>query len=125
MCRFIISKADRGTTCAITDTKLCIPIVLLSTQDNAKLLEQLKPGFKWTINWNKYKSKVSAQAKNQYLDYLIGPRVQGVNRVFLFLFENKADRRECTGYYLLTVELKDYNVMIRGRNFLINLLEMI
>ena len=125
MCRFIISKADRGTTCAITDTKLCIPIVLLSTQDNAKLLEQLKPGFKWTINWNKYKSKVSAQAKNQYLDYLIGPRVQGVNRVFLFLFENKADRMECTGYYLLTVELKDYNVMIRGRNFLINLLEMI
>ena len=125
MCRFIISKADWGTTFAITDTKLCIPIVLLSTQDNAKLLEQLKPGFKWIINWNKYKSKVSAQAKKQYLDYLIGPRVQGVNRVFLFLFENKADRRECTGYYLLTVELKDYNVMIRGRNFLINLLEMI
>ena len=125
MCRFIISKADRGTTFAITDTKLCIPIVLLSTQDNAKLLEQLKPGFKWIINWNKYKSKVSAQTKKQYLDYLIGPRVQGVNRVFLFLFENKADSMECTGYYLLTVELKDYNVMIRGRNFLINPLEMI
>ena len=56
---------------AITDTKLPVPVVTLSTQDNAKLLQQLKSGFKKTINWNKYQSKVSIRAPNPYLDYLI------------------------------------------------------
>ena len=49
----------------------------LSTQDNAKRLEQLKSGFKRTINWNKYQSKISTERQNQYLDYLIYPRLQG------------------------------------------------
>ena len=48
---------NQGTTFTITDTKLYVPVVTLSTQDNAKLLEQLKSGFKRTINWNKYQSK--------------------------------------------------------------------
>ena len=39
---------------AITETKLYVPVVTLSTQDNAKLLEQLKPRFMRTISWNKY-----------------------------------------------------------------------
>ena len=43
----------------------------LSTQDNAKLLEQLKPGFKRTIDWNKYQLKISTERPNQYLDHLI------------------------------------------------------
>ena len=40
----------------ITDTKLYVPVVTLSTQDNTKLLQQLKSGFKRTINWNKHQS---------------------------------------------------------------------
>ena len=44
---------------------------ILSTQDNAKLLEQLKSGFKRTFTWNKYESKLSVQAPNPYLDFLI------------------------------------------------------
>ena len=55
----------------ITDTKLYVPAVTSSTQDNAELLEQLKSGFKKTINWNKYQSKTTTQAQKQYLDYLI------------------------------------------------------
>ena len=51
--------ANQGTKFSITDTKLYVSVVTLSTQDNAKLLEQLKSGFKRTINWNKYKPKVS------------------------------------------------------------------
>ena len=39
---------------AITDTKLFVPVVTLSAQHNAKLLQQLKRGFKRTINWDKY-----------------------------------------------------------------------
>ena len=48
--------ANQATTFAITDTKLYVPVVTLSTHDNAKLLDQLKTGFKKTINWNKYQS---------------------------------------------------------------------
>ena len=50
----IICEANKETTFAITSAKLYVPVVTLSTQDNAKLL-QLKSGFKRTINWNKYK----------------------------------------------------------------------
>ena len=46
----------------ITDTKLYIPVVTLSTQDNIKLLQQLESGFKRTINWNKCLPKTTNQA---------------------------------------------------------------
>ena len=75
--RFAILSANGATTFAITDTKVYILVVTLSTQDNVK--QELKSGFKWTINWNKYQSKVTTQIENQYLDYLIDPSFQGVN----------------------------------------------
>ena len=62
----VLSNDTKATTFSITDTKPYVPVVTLSTQDNAKLLEQLKSGFKRTINWNKYESKVSVQAPNSY-----------------------------------------------------------
>ena len=45
---------NQGATFSITDTKLYVPVVTLQTEHNAKLLQQLKSGFKRTINWNKY-----------------------------------------------------------------------
>ena len=107
-------------TFTITDTKLYVPVVTLSTHDNAKLLQQLKSGFKRTINWNKYQSKVRVQEQNRYLDYLIDPSFQGANRVFVLSFENNAVRASYKTYYLLQVEIKNYNVMIDGRTFLTN-----
>ena len=53
----ITNSTDVGRF-AITETNVYVPIVTLSTQDNAKLLQQLKSGFKKTINWSKYQSKV-------------------------------------------------------------------
>ena len=50
----VICEADRTTTIAVADTKLYVPVVTLLTQINTKLLEQLKSGFKRTINWNQY-----------------------------------------------------------------------
>ena len=50
----VISSAIGKTKFKITETKLYVPVVTLSTQDNAKLLQQFKSGFKRTINWNKY-----------------------------------------------------------------------
>ena len=81
--------ADRATTFAITDSKLYVPVVTLSTQDNAKLLQQLKSGFQRTISWNKYQSKVTIQAPNPYLNDLIDPGFQVVNRLFVLSLENK------------------------------------
>ena len=52
--KYVSANDFKATTFTITDTKLYVPFVALSTQDNAKLLEQLRLGFKTTINWNKY-----------------------------------------------------------------------
>ena len=75
----VLSNDMKATTFAISDTKFYVPIVTLSIQDNAKLLQQLKSGFRRTINWSKYQSKVSIQAPKPYLNYLIDPSFQGVN----------------------------------------------
>ena len=56
-----------------TNTKLCVPVVTLLTQENTKLSKQLESGFKRTINWSKYHSKKSSQAKNRYLNVLVDP----------------------------------------------------
>ena len=107
----------KATTFAITNTKFYVPDVTLSTQNNEKLLQQLKSGFKRTINWDKYRSKVIMQAPNPYLYYLVDPRFQGVNRLFVLSFENTTGRTVHTKYYLSTVEIKSYKVLIDGQNF--------
>ena len=83
---FIITGVADGQVqaFAITDIKLYVPVVTLLTHDNPKLLQQLKPGFKRTINWNKYQSKASIQALNQYLDYLIDLSFQEANRLLFY-----------------------------------------
>ena len=77
--------ANQGATFSTTDTKLFVPVVTLSPQDNTKLLERLKSDFKGTINWNKSQSKTSTERQNQYLDCLIDPSFQGINRLFCFI----------------------------------------
>ena len=64
---------------AITDTKRYVPVVTFSTQDSAKLLKQGKSGFKRTIKWNKYQSRVALHVQHPNLDYLVDPSFQGVN----------------------------------------------
>ena len=73
----------------------------------------MKSGLKRTINW----IKVLSERQNQYLDFLIDPSFQGVNRLFVLLFENDDDRKVHTRFYLPKVEIKDYKVMIDGKNF--------
>ena len=115
----VISFLTGATKLKITDTKLYVPVVTLSTQGNAKLLQQLKSGFKRTINWNKYKPKVSPERQNQYLDFLIDPSFQEVNKLFVLSFQNEEERKVHTEYYLSKVEIKD-NVMIDGKNFFVS-----
>ena len=114
---YVISSATGEIKFKITETKLYAPVVTLSTQDNAKLLQELKSGFKRTINWNKYESNIKTFAQNRYLNHLINPSFQGVNRLFVLSFENENDRTSHSNYYLPKVEIKDYNVMIDGKSF--------
>ena len=114
---YVITNSTGEGKFAITETKFYVPVVTLSTEDNAKLLQQLKSSFKRTINWNKYELSGKTFARNRYLNYLINPSFQGVNRLFVLSFENENDRTSHSTYYFPKVEIKDYNVMIDGRNF--------
>ena len=108
---------NQNATFAITDTKLYVPVVTLSTRENTKFCQQLKSGFKRVINWNKYLSKSELLAQNLNLNHLVEPSFQGVNRLFVLAFENDNDRTSDEQYYLPTVEIKYYNIMINGENF--------
>ena len=110
------SVAGQEPTFTISDTKLYVLVVTLPTQDNAKLIQQLKSGFKRPIKWNKYEPKVTVEQQNQYLDFLINPGFQGVNRPFVLSFQNNVGRTSYTRYYLPLVEIKEYNVVIDRRN---------
>ena len=89
--------ANQNATFAITDTKLYFPVVTLSKQDNAKLLQQLKSGFKRVIHWNKYLLKPELLAQNPNLNHLVEPSFQGVNRLFILAFENDTQRTSTKG----------------------------
>ena len=82
----VITNSNGGGKFVITATELYVIVVTLSTQDNAKLFQQLKSGFKRTINWNKYQSDPKTYAQNRYLNHLVNPCFQGVNRVFVLYF---------------------------------------
>ena len=75
-----------GLEFQITDTKLYVPVVTLSKENDIKLLEQLKSGFKRTIKWNKYRSQMTIQPQNNNLNYLIDPTIMNVNRLFVLSF---------------------------------------
>ena len=109
--------ANQNPTFTIRETTLHVPVVTLSTQDNANLLPQLKSGFKRTISWNKYLAKLELLAQNSNLNHLIEPSFQGANRLFVLAFENDDQRTSSKRYCIRNVEIKDYNVMIHRKFF--------
>ena len=113
----VITNSTGAGRFAITDTKLYVPVVTLSTQENTKLLQQLKSGFKRVIDWNIYLSKLELLRQDPNLNHFVEPSFEGVNRFFVLAFENDTQRTSHSGYYLPNVEIKDYNIMINGENF--------
>ena len=61
-------------------------------------------------------SQITNQRRNRYLDHLIDPSFQGVNRLFVLSFKDNNGRESQKQYYLPTVEIKDYNAAIDGSN---------
>ena len=83
-------------TFQIADTKLYVPVVTLSKENDRKLLGQLKTGFKKSIKWNKYKSQMNVQSNNNNLNYLIDPTFTNVNRLIVLLFQIIAGENNTT-----------------------------
>ena len=106
-----------NATFKIKDTKLYVPAVTLSAENDNKLFEQLKTGFKKTFTWSKYRSAMSNQTNNNSLNYLIDPTFTNVNILFVLSFENENDRTYFSKYYVPKVEIKDFNVLIDGKSF--------
>ena len=106
----------------ITDKKLYVPVVTLSKENDVRLLEQLKSGFKRTIKLNKYRLQINIQPKNNSFNYLIDPTFTNVDRLFVwsFLRNNYTDSRySFSNYYVPKVKINDFNVLIDGKVFLI------
>ena len=78
-CVIYTDVANQNPTFVLTEAKLYVPVVTLSTQDNTKLLQERK------INWNKYLSKPKLLAQNPNLNHLVEPSFQGVNKTFCFI----------------------------------------
>ena len=117
--------APSDATFKITDTQLYVPVVTLSKENDIKLLEKLKSGFKKTIKWNKYRSQMTFQNNNNNLNYLIDPTFTNINRSFVLSYERieednveKDYRDSFSHYYVPKVQMKDFNVfLIDGKPF--------
>ena len=126
---FVLSTAADDTVFIINDTKLYVPVVTLSKEDNKDFIEQQDKCFQRSIYWNEYKTKEQTEDGNansvKYIN--LDPSFQGVNRLFLMAYSradnNQATRNGQQKYYLPRIDLKRYNVIMDGINFYDNPIE--
>ena len=110
-----------ASTFTITDAKLYVPIVTLSTEDNAKLSKLLTEGFKRSVYWNKY-SVIAEKSfnANVLIRESVDSNCQGINRLFVLAYkdgDNRITANSHRRYFLPRIEIRNYNIEIDGRNF--------
>ena len=116
---------DPKTSFKITSAKLYVPIVTLSTKDNVDLTKQPNQGFKRSVYWNEYNSKIETKDadNNNVTRFPLDASFQGVNRLFVLAFNNvnndaiEVKRNSYRKYFLPRVDITKYNVLIDGRDF--------
>ena len=124
----VLSTDDGNAVFIINDTKMYLPVVTLSKEDNKDFIELQNKGFQRSICWNEYKTKeINENADANVFKYInLDPSFQGVNRLF-FMAYNRANgqptRNGQRKYYLPRIDLEKYNVIIDGRNFYDNPIE--
>ena len=112
----------------INDTKLYVPVVTFSKEDNKDFIEQQNKGFQQSIYWNEYKTKeLTENTDANVFKYInLHPSFQGVNRLLVMAY-NRVDGQPTINrrkkYYLPRIGLNKYNVIIDGRNFYDNPIE--
>ena len=112
----------------INDTKMYVPVVALSKEDNKDFIEQQNKSFQRPIYWNKYKAKeINENADANVFKYInLDPSFQGVNRLFVMAYNRANGQSTRNGqqkYNLPRIDLEKYNVIIDGRNFYDNPIE--
>ena len=113
----------------INDTKLYVPVVTLSKEDNKDFIDQQNKGFQRSIYWNEYKTKEQNEDAdaNVYKYTNLDLSFQGVNRLFVMAYgranNNQPTRNGRRKYYLPRIDLEKYNVIIDRRNFYDNPIE--
>ena len=123
------ANAANNPVFIINDTKLYVPDITLSKEDNKDFIDQQNKGFQRSIYWNEYKTKEQNQnADNNVFKYInLDPSFQGVNRLFVMAFSrennNQPTRNGPAKYYLPRIDLKKNNFIIDGRNFYDNPVE--
>ena len=116
---------NREATFQITSTKLYVPVATLSTKDNVNLTKQLNEGFKRSVYWNEYKTKIETKTAddNNVTRFPLDASFQGVNRLFVLAFDStekgnkKVERDSHRRYFFPRVDITNNNVLIDGRNF--------
>ena len=128
-----VLSTDAGDAVSIiNDTKMYVPFVTLSKEDNKDFIEQQNKGFQRSIYWNEYKTKEKNELVNNdntapsVGDIILDPSFQGVNRLFVMAYNSENSQPTRNGqrkYYLPRIDIKEYNVIIDGRNFYDNPIE--
>ena len=124
----IKSSVAGASTFQIASTKLHVPVVTLTTKDNVNLTKQLNEGFKRSDYWNERKSKIETKeaVANNLSRFPLDASFQGVNRLFVLAFDNtnyganRVEKDSHRKYFLLTVNITNYNVLIDVRNFYVH-----
>ena len=124
----VVSNQNGEAVFIINDTKLHVPVVTLSKEDNKDFIEQQNKGFQRSIYWNEYKTKkINEEADANVFKYInLDPSFQGVNRLFVMAYNRANGQPTRNGqqkYYLPRIDLEKYNVIIDGRNFYDNPIE--
>ena len=117
------ANAANNPVFVINDTKLYVPVVTLSKEDNKDFIDQQNKGFQRSIYWNEYKTKGQDEVANantfKYIS--LDPSFQGVNRLFVMTYDNvnanRSTRDGRTRYSSPAIDINKYNVIIDGRNF--------
>ena len=112
-----ISNAGTAATLYVA-AKLYVPIFTLSVEDNTKLSNLLNDGFERSVYWNK--DNVLSERNynvNAVIRESIDSRCQGINRLFVFAYEQNAAVNSHRKYFLPRVEIKKYNMEIDEGNF--------
>ena len=117
----VLSNQDGAAVFIINDTKMYVPVVTLSKEDDKGLIKQQNKGFQRSIYWNEYKTKeINENADANVFKYInLDPSFQGVNRLFVIAYNranNQPTRNGQRKYYLPRIDLEKYNVVIDGRN---------
>ena len=124
----VLSTGAGEAVFIINDTRLYVPVVTLSKEDNKDFIEQQNKGFQKSIYWNEYKTKeINEDADANVFKYInLDPSFQGVNRLFVMAYNRANGQPTRNGqrkYYLPRIDLEKYNVIIDGRNFYDNPVE--